>query len=218
MGIMTKPLLLLLALASSLLPAFAARAHPHVWVTMQTELLYAPDGSMKAVRHIWSFDDMFSAFATQGIVPKKKGAFTREELKPLAQVNVHSLKEFDYFTFAKANGRNLDFDSPLADYFNDYKNSALTLHFTLPLKAPVKAKEIAVEIYDASFFVDFSFADKNPARLVGAPAACKVSVQLPAEMDMGLAMRLSQLPADVRVDPSLLLGSQFANKVMAKCP
>jgi len=57
-----------------------ADAHPHVWVTMTEELLYAPDGSVTGVRHAWTFDDMFSAFATQGIEQKTKGTFTREEL------------------------------------------------------------------------------------------------------------------------------------------
>jgi len=209
---------LLLAVASLPLSAFSAVGHPHIWATVQTELLYALDGSMKAVRHAWSFDELFSAFATQGIASKKKGAFTREELQPLAKINVESLKEFDYFTFAKANGRNIDFDSPLSDYYSEYKNSILTLHFTLPFKTPVKTQEIAVDIYDSSYFIDFSFAKKNAARLVGAPPGCQHSVQLPAQMDLGLAMRLSQLPADVRVDPSLVLGSQFANKVIVKCP
>src|SRR4029079_11020926 len=76
-----------------------AQAHPHVWVTMQTELVYAPDGSITGIRHAWSFDDMFSTFATQGLESKEKGKFTREELEPLAKVNVESLKEFGYFTF-----------------------------------------------------------------------------------------------------------------------
>ena len=75
-----------------------ALAHPHVWVTMKSEVVYAPDGTVTGVRHAWTFDDMFSTFATQGIETKKKGEFTREELKPLAEVNVTSLKEFDYFT------------------------------------------------------------------------------------------------------------------------
>ena len=63
-------------------------AHPHVWVTMVEELLYAPDGSITGIRHRWTFDDMFSAFATQGIEQKTKGTFTRQELAPLAKVNV----------------------------------------------------------------------------------------------------------------------------------
>jgi ABC-type uncharacterized transport system substrate-binding protein len=215
---MTKRCILPLALAGSLLAGGSASAHPHVWVTMQSELLYAPDGSVKAVRHAWSFDDMFSAFATQGIEAKKRGQFTRDELKPLAQTNVESLKEFDYFTFAKVDGRTIEFDEPLTDYYLDYKNAVLTLHFTLPLKKPVKAKELAFEIYDSMFFVDFSFADKNPAKLIGAPTGCKLSVQLPGQMDMNLAARLSQLGADEKVDPSMVLGSRYANKMVVKCP
>ena len=95
--------LLLAALACS--AAAAAQAHPHVWVTMKSEVVYAPDGTATALRHAWTFDDMFSTFATQGLASKEKGKFTREELAPLAEVNVTSLKEFDYFTQARANGK-----------------------------------------------------------------------------------------------------------------
>ena len=78
-----------------------AQAHPHVWVTMTEEILYASDGSVTGVRHAWTFDEMFSAFATQGIEGKTKGTWTRQELEPLARVNVDSLKEYAYFTYAK---------------------------------------------------------------------------------------------------------------------
>jgi ABC-type uncharacterized transport system substrate-binding protein len=62
-----------------------AEAHPHVWVTFHGEVLYAADGTMTGVRHAWTFDDMFSAYALQGISRAKKGQYTREELAPLAQ-------------------------------------------------------------------------------------------------------------------------------------
>jgi hypothetical protein len=75
----------LLIVAYAGLVATDVQAHPHVWVTMTTELVYAPDGSATAVRHAWTFDDMFSAFATQGIAARAKGQFTRAELQPLAQ-------------------------------------------------------------------------------------------------------------------------------------
>ena len=32
----------------------------------------------------------------------------------------------------------------------------LTLHFMLPLKAPVKAQSLDLEVFDPSYFVDFS--------------------------------------------------------------
>src|SRR2546427_4541916 len=139
----------------------AAHAHPHIWVTVKSELVYAPDGTVTGVRHAWTFDDMFSTFATQGIESKKKGEFTREELTPLAEVNVTSLKEYDFFTYAKANGKKLEFNEPAPGYYLDFdtKETVLTLHFTLPLKQPVKAKDLTVEVYDREFFVDFSFAE-----------------------------------------------------------
>jgi ABC-type uncharacterized transport system substrate-binding protein len=197
----------------------AACAHPHVWVTVKSELVYAPDGSVTGVRHAWTFDDMFSVFATQGIESKKKGQFSREELAPLAEVNVGSLKEYDFFTYARANGKPVEFNEPPAGYYLEFdpKDTVLTLHFVLPLKAPVKAKELTIEVFDREFFVDFSFAEKNPAKLVGAPAQCKLSVVNPDQMNADLSARLSQLGADQR-DPTLTIGSEYANKIVVKCP
>src|SRR5205823_13012809 len=59
------------ALAGLVLSIAGASAHPHVWVTVSSELIYAPDGAVTGVRHAWAFDDMFSVFATQGIESKE---------------------------------------------------------------------------------------------------------------------------------------------------
>jgi len=185
-----------------------ADAHPHVWVTMTSEVVYAPDGSVTGVRHAWQFDDMFSTFATQGIEAKKKGEFTRQELAPLAEVNVTSLKEFDYFTYAKANGKKTPFGPPV-DYFLEYKDNLLTLHFTLPFKTPVKTQNLDVEMFDPSYFVDFSFAEKDPVKLVSAPDACKLAIAKPADA--------STLPPPGE-NLANNYGSQFANKILVKCP
>lgn len=209
----------LAACAGLAIAGTAASAHPHVWVTVKSELVYAPDGTVTGVRHAWTFDDMFSVFATQGIEAKKKGEFTREELAPLAEVNVTSLKEYDFFTQATADGKKVEFNEPPAGYYLDYnsKDTVLTLHFTLPLKEPVKAKDLSLEIYDREFFVDFSFATKEPAKLVGAPAKCKLAVGRPAEMGAAMTQQLGQLGRDQK-NTSLTLGAEFANKLSVKCP
>jgi ABC-type uncharacterized transport system substrate-binding protein len=82
---MNHILALIAAAAAALSLADPASAHPHVWVTMKSAVVYAPDGTVVGVRHAWTFDDMFSTFATQGLESKKKGEFTREELQPLAR-------------------------------------------------------------------------------------------------------------------------------------
>ena len=196
--------------------AVSAQAHPHVWVTMQTELVYTPDGSITGIRHAWSFDDMFSTFATQGLESKEKGKFTRNELAPLAKVNVESLKEFDYFTYATADGKKAPLTDPLSDYWLDYADSVLTLHFTLPFKSPVKARQLKVEIYDPTIFVDFAFAKQSPVKLVGA-TKCKLDVALPREMSASQSKALSQIPADA-FNTTMAWGAQFANKILVHCP
>jgi ABC-type uncharacterized transport system substrate-binding protein len=205
-------------IAALLTSAFTglAHAHPHVWVTMHTELVYAPDGSITGVHHAWSFDDMFSTFATQGMESKEKGKFTREELAPLAKVNVESLKEYDYFTYVNADGKKAELTDPAPDYWLDYADQVLTLNFTLPFKTPVKAKELKVEIYDPTIFVDFSFAKDNPARLVGAPK-CKLDVALPREMTFAEGKKLSEIPAD-QPNTTMAWGAQFASKLLVHCP
>jgi ABC-type uncharacterized transport system substrate-binding protein len=213
---MTASIRILLIALLSLTFAAPACAHPHVWVTMNTELVYAPDGTVTGVRQAWAFDDGFSAFAVQGIEAKEKGKFTREELAPLAKENVESLKEYDYFTYVTADGVKVPLTDPAPGYWLDYKDEVLTLHFTLPLKNPVKAKELKVDIYDPTIFVDFSFAKQAPVHLVGAPQ-CKIDVQLPREMTYAEGKALSNIPQD-QPNLTMAFGAQFANKILVHCP
>jgi ABC-type uncharacterized transport system substrate-binding protein len=191
-----------------------AQAHPHVWITASSQVVYAPDGSMSGVRHAWTFDDMFSTYALQGIETKVKGVYSREELAPLAQTNVESLKEFDFFTFAKADGKKEKFLEPV-DYFLEYKDAALTLHFTLPLKTPVKPKALALEVFDPAFFIDFKFDDKDPIKLVGAPAACQMKFQRPND-GTAAAQKLNE--DNFASGDNSNYGAMFANKITVQCP
>lgn len=210
---MTAVLRPLLAALASLMIAAPAAAHPHVWVKATSELVYAADGSVNGIRQHWLFDDMYSAFAVQGLASKEKGKFTRADLAPLAKVNIEQLKESDYFTFATADGKKLPFADPLPDYGLDYKNEMLTLSFTLPFKQPVKAKDLTVEIYDPTYFIAFELEKETPVHLVGAPAQCKLAVAWPRELTYALGKKLSNNP-----EAATNWGAFFANKIMVKCP
>ena len=208
----------LAAIAGLLIANGPVSAHPHVWVIMKSTVVYAPDGTVVGVRHDWTFDDMFSAFATQGLESKQKGVFTREELQPLAKVNVESLKEYDYFTFAKADGKKVQFVDAV-DYHLDFdgKETVLTLHFLLPLKTPLKAKTLDFEVYDPTYFVDFALAEKNAASLEGAPAQCTLTAGKPPEPTREIMQQLAQIPANQQVQANSY-GALFSNKIAVKCP
>ncbi len=191
------------------------QAHPHVWITATSELIYAPDGSITGVRHAWTFDDMFSTYALQGIETKTKGVYSREELAPLAQTNVESLKEFGFFTFAKADGKKQKFQEPV-DYFLEYKDALLTLHFTLPLKTPVKPKQLVLEVFDPDVLHRLQVCRQGPGQ------AGRRARRLPDASSSG---RTTAPPAPrssaSRISPSggnSNFGVMFANKITVDCP
>ena len=100
------------AIAGALvLSAASAMAHPHVWVTTQTTVLYE-NGTIVGLRHKWSFDEFYTSMALQGLDTNNDGTYDRSELAELAKVNVDGLKEFDYFTIVKLGGETLKFQAP----------------------------------------------------------------------------------------------------------
>lgn len=85
-----------------------AASHPHVWVTVETTILFE-GGSISGFRHKWSFDEFYTAMAIEGLDTNKDGIYSREELAELAQVNMDGLKDFGYFTHARLGDQQLKF-------------------------------------------------------------------------------------------------------------
>ena len=140
-------------------PAAPALAHPHVWVTAKEKILFGPGGKIIGFRHTWTFDEMYSAFAVQGLGKDGKPP-TKEELAPLAKTNVESLEDFQYFTAAKTGPKYYEFgDAARITRWRPTPSKIVTLRFTLPLKEPVSAKKpFTFMVYDPTYFVDIELA------------------------------------------------------------
>lgn len=167
-------------LAGGLIAAVAAGpalAHPHVWVTVESTVLYET-GKVAGFQHRWTFDDMYTAMAIQGLDKNQDGVYSKEELAELAQVNIDGLKEFEFFTYARIKEAPVKL-SPPKDYWLEHKDGLLSLHFTLPVSDPVPAETEGLEfaVYDQTFFIAFDLAKDNPIKLSeGAPAGCTAKV------------------------------------------
>jgi ABC-type uncharacterized transport system substrate-binding protein len=195
------------------LQAGTAFAHPHVWIKVAAEIVYRDDGSIESIRHAWTFDDMFSTYALQGIHTKTTGVYTREELAPLAQTNIKSLKDADYFTFAEADGKERKLADP-TDYYFEHKNEALVLHFTLPLEIPFKPGQLTLEVFDPDYFIQFSLQEEEPIRLVGAPAACTMTIHSPTDEESTEKLRGENSSGDANNS----FGVAFADRIRVVCP
>lgn len=173
----------IMALALCLAPNTAS-AHPHVWVTVEATVAYT-GGKVVGLQQRWTFDDMYTAMAIQGLDKNGDGKYDREELAELAKVNIEGIKQFDYFTHARLNENELKFAEP-TDFWLEHKDNVLTLNFTLPLQQPFAAETpgFSFAIYDPSYFIAFDFAKDKPVKLgKGAPANCALDVDAPPSDD-----------------------------------
>jgi len=159
--------------------AGSAYAHPHVWVTMETEVEMGDSKEILGFRHKWTFDETYTSFAVEGLDANGDGLYSEEELKPLAEANVESLKEFEYFTFPFIGDEKVALKDPV-DYRMEYKDKLLTLYFTVPLVTPVpyeKIEDFSLAVYDPEMYVSLTFNDKAPVKIVSAkPVGCTAHV------------------------------------------
>src|SRR5262245_15536170 len=74
--------------------ATSVAAHPHVWTTVRSEIVFGPDHRVTGIRHTWTFDEFYTAMAVEGLDTNNDGTYSKAELAPLAKINVESLKPF----------------------------------------------------------------------------------------------------------------------------
>ncbi len=201
----------------TILAAAPALAHPHVWVEAKAHVLFDKAGMVDGIRNDWVFDEMYSAFAVQGLEKDGKLATSRD-LASLAKTNVDSLAEYDFFTYAKVDGHKLTFRTPIDYSLEERPDKRVVLHFTLPLAEPTKTgRYLTFQEYDPTYFVDFELAAHDPVDLAGAPSGCSKSVlganPLVVQDGKDLAKAF-----DTGLTPSDDFALKMASRVIVACP
>ena len=70
-------------------------------------------------------------------------------------------------------------------------------------------------MFDPAFFIDFKFEEKDPIKLVGAPADCKLQFQRPNDGTAN-AQRLNE--NNFMSGDNSNYGAMYANKILVDCP
>lgn len=206
----------LLALSSTV-----ATAHPHVFVDSRSDIVLNSDKQITAIRHIWQFDEAFTAYATQGLDVDGDGTLSATELEPLAKVNVESLADFGFFTYLvlENDGKTVPFMQP-EEYWLEFYDGRLTLFYTLPLEEPVTVgAATTLEVFDPEYFVAFSYYEDTPVTLTDAPAGCSAQYHPPQELDSASIAILGSIPASQRDLPPELqeLTAGLSNLITIHC-
>jgi ABC-type uncharacterized transport system substrate-binding protein len=194
-----------------------AAAHPHVWVSAREQVIFDAKGEIEAIRNAWTFDEMYSAFVTEG-QGRDGQLLTKEDLAPLAKTNVESLAEFDFFTYAKVNNAKIEFGTPIDYSLEQREDKLVVLRFTLPLKTPASAaRAFSFQVYDPTYFVAFEMEKQDPVGMAGAPKGCSVNLLGSNPLAAGDTKKLSESFFS-GLSPGYDFGVKLASRIIVACP
>ena len=75
--------------------------------------------------------------------------------------------------------------------------------------------EVALDVYDPTYFVAFNFAESDPVKLVSAPAACKLEVLRSGASNLASQGLSESFFNGLTAGSSF--GAQFANRIIVRC-
>lgn len=163
----------------SIFSCFSAYAHPHVFVEANIEILRNDKGEFTELRHVWRFDELFSATIILDFDKNGDDKLDDVELKEVTSTIHKSISEFDFFTAIRVGKKPVDFYEP--DELNAYfENGQMIMLLAVE---PAKPHDLArgpvrVSVSDTSFYVAFDYDVENIS-VSGNENGCAASVVHP---------------------------------------
>lgn len=204
--------------AASLGPIAPAAAHPHVFVSVRSTLTVDAHKRITAVQHVWTFDEMYTAFAVTGFGADAETP-SSADLQGVAKQNMEDMAEYKYFTVLKNGPDRAVFGEPenySADLLKTKDDFSLVLRFTLPLKTPLLVgPATTLQVYDPSYFVSFTFAKPDGVAFSGA-GKCSTNLAKPKPLSSSEQQSLTE-SFFTNMLPGTDFGIKLAEIVLISC-
>lgn len=191
-------------------------AHPHIFAEARLDVVADESGTVQALRHLWRFDDLFSA--TVVIEFDKNGDLQLDagELKEVSDVIYDSLNEFNYFQMVTANDVDVEMERPEA-LMATMEDNQLIVFFEARPKAPLKLEgKVVFGVYDPTFYTAIDFIEDDYIAVENMPADCSRTVVRP-DPDEAIAENQETLTEAFFTDPTDF-SKIFATRLELTCP
>ncbi|MER9714148.1 DUF1007 family protein [Mesorhizobium sp. M0174] len=195
----------------------AANAHPHVFAEAKLDLTVDPDKTVKSLRHLWRFDDLFSSTVLMEFDKNSDLVLDAKELDEVALTVHASLAEYNYFQMVTLNGKDVTM-APPPKFSVSYENHQLVVQFETQPKDPLAlAGKVSIGVYDPTFYTAIDFTDDEKLAVAGLPQGCSRSVVRP-DPDTAIAQNQKSLTDAFFSDPTGTdLGKIFATRLELTC-
>ena len=219
-----------LCVFAAILGSSPLAAHPHVWVTMSTEIMRKPDPAYFSkpadqkrgqegviARVTWVFDDAYSAYSVIDMKKGTDGLPLQSALDQFGQEVLTNLKKVDYYTALRYNITNQ------ADEWADiteryvptlkvfYKNDRLKMVFDVLMTE--KTSDFAAElsqnqwqaelrIFDPSYFISMEYRAEDAVTFSPDLARiCQADVSYPSDsMQEQMLIEMAKNPVNYEYD------------------
>jgi ABC-type uncharacterized transport system substrate-binding protein len=205
------------ALAMVLGSSAPVRVHPHVFAEARLDVMLNPDKTVKSLRHLWRFDDLFSSTVLMEFDKNADLKLDDAELQDVSNTVYSSLAEYDYFQLVTADGKDVSMKPPPMLIAN-YEADQLIILFESEPKEPLKLEgKVDFGIYDPTFYTAIDFVEDENMAVNDLPPTCKRSVIRP-DPDEAIAQNQSNLTDAFFNDPSGTdLSKIFATRLELDC-
>jgi ABC-type uncharacterized transport system substrate-binding protein len=206
--------------AAATVTAFAtpALSHPHIFAEARLEIVAADDGTLKELRNVWRFDDIFSSSVLMDFDKNSDLKLDHSELTEIANTIRDSLGDYSYFSFITKDGTTSEIAKP--EVFNvDFKDNQLLVFFVAKPKTPVViGGRMNFGVYDPTLYTAIDFAKDEDMVVEGkAFAACTHKVVRP-DPDEVIAQNQLNLTEAFFSDPTGNdMGKLFATRMEVTC-
>ena len=129
-----------------------ALSHPHVFIHNGITFIF-DDKGLAGFKLDWVFDEMFSNMLIHDYDKNKNGKFEDAEIKELKEGAFSNLKNFDYFTNVKINGKPFKVRF-VRDFSAKIIKNRIVYQFIVPchVKATSPFKKINISVHDKTFY------------------------------------------------------------------
>jgi ABC-type uncharacterized transport system substrate-binding protein len=206
------------ALAALLAAVGSASAHPHVFAEARLDVVLSADHqSVKALRHLWRFDELFSSTVLMQFDKNSDLKLDDAELKDVADTIFSSLAEYDYFQLVTVDGKDVHMNAP-SQVMTNFDNDQLIVLFESEPAVPIKlAGTIDFGVYDPTFYTAIDFTEDANMAVEGLPATCTRKVIRP-DPDTAIAQNQKTLTDAFFNDPTGTdMSKIFATKLELTC-
>lgn len=206
-----------LAAAALLATTIPASVHPHVFAEARLDVVLNPDNTVRSLRHLWRFDDLFSSTVLMEFDKNADLKLDDSELAEVSKTIFESIGEYNYFQVVTQDGKDVPMKPP-ANLMANFEEQQLIILFEAEPKEPLQlVGKLDFGVYDPTFYTAMDFTDDANMSVANLPATCTRQVIRP-DPDEAIAQNQASLTDAFFNDPAGTdMSKIFATKLELTC-